>query len=312
MDVIGRKTVEGPTYCSECEASLHHHNPIPSETHTHSNQVLGWVFSDVCEVETVTHEGFKYFITFIDDFSHHLVVYPMKNKSDALKKFKEYLTMVEQQTDSKLKIFCTNGGGNYFLSKFSAYLKRIGIIHEKTNPWNLQENSIAERVNRTLVTMTITMLKSVESKVGCTAWPYAIQHAALIKNISPPASLPDGISPHERYMGNKPNVSMICTFSCKATLHIHCDLHQKLDDCSIPSIHLGIPQGKKAFLVYNPKTHKVHELRDIHFVEDKEDVSECVTIQVESVDSPSHVVVPVEGERLVSMDDGLSAFQPQP
>jgi len=95
MDVIGRKTVEGLTYCSECKASSHHHNPIPSETHTHSNQVLGWVFSDVCEVQTITHEGFKYFITFVDDFSCHLVIYPMKNKSDALEKFKEYLTEVE-------------------------------------------------------------------------------------------------------------------------------------------------------------------------------------------------------------------------
>ena len=90
MDVIGRKTVEGLTYCPECEASSHHCNPIPSKTHTHSDQVLGQVFSDMGEVQTVTHKGFKYFITFVDDFSHHLIVYPMKNKSDALEKFKEY------------------------------------------------------------------------------------------------------------------------------------------------------------------------------------------------------------------------------
>jgi hypothetical protein len=43
-----------------------------------------------------------------------------------------------------------------------------------TNPRTPQENGIAERVNRTLVTMTIMMLKSIESKVGQTAWPYAL------------------------------------------------------------------------------------------------------------------------------------------
>ena len=95
MDVVGRKTIEGPTYCPECEVSSNHHNPSPSETHTHSDQVLGHVFSNVCEVQTITCEGFRYFITFVDDFSQHLVVYPMKNKSDVLKKFKEYLTEVE-------------------------------------------------------------------------------------------------------------------------------------------------------------------------------------------------------------------------
>ena len=40
-------------------------------------------------------EGFKYFITFIDDYSRHLTIYPMKAKSDAIDKFKEYLAKAE-------------------------------------------------------------------------------------------------------------------------------------------------------------------------------------------------------------------------
>ena len=109
----------------------------------------------------------------------------MKVKSDALDKFKEYLTKAEHQSDSKLKIFCMDGRGEYFSSKFTAYLKNIRILHKKTNPRTPQENGVAERVNRTLVTMTIAMLKPVEAQLGRSTWPYAIQHAALIKNISP-------------------------------------------------------------------------------------------------------------------------------
>src|SRR5258708_11814114 len=103
MDVVGKKDIEGSTHCSECEAASHHRNPIPSKTHTHSEQVLGRVFSDICEVQTITREGFKYFITFIDNFSQFLTIYPIKNKSDMLEKFKEYLTEAEQQTGCKLK-----------------------------------------------------------------------------------------------------------------------------------------------------------------------------------------------------------------
>jgi len=40
-------------------------------------------------------EGFRYFITFVSDFSRFLVIYPIKNKSDALEKFKEYLAKAE-------------------------------------------------------------------------------------------------------------------------------------------------------------------------------------------------------------------------
>jgi hypothetical protein len=103
MDVIGSEAQAGPSYCAECEASSHHCNPIPSETHTRADQVLGRVFSDVCETQTVTREGFKYFITFVDDFSRYLTVYPMKKKSDALDRFKEYLAEAERQMGSNSK-----------------------------------------------------------------------------------------------------------------------------------------------------------------------------------------------------------------
>src|SRR5258708_27091762 len=174
MDVIGKKTIEGSTHCSECEAASHHRNPIPSKTHTCSDQVLGWVFSNVCKVQTITHEGFKYFITFVNDFSQFLTIYPMKNKSDTLEKFKEYLAEAECQTGWKLKTLQMDGGGKYFLLDFTSYLKSIGITHELMNLHTLQENGIAERVNWTLVTMAIAMLKSIESKIGRTAWLYVI------------------------------------------------------------------------------------------------------------------------------------------
>src|SRR5258706_14052267 len=42
MDIIiGKKSIDDSTHCSECEVSSHHRNPIPSKTHTHANQVLG-------------------------------------------------------------------------------------------------------------------------------------------------------------------------------------------------------------------------------------------------------------------------------
>ena len=91
-----------------------------------------------------------------------------------LSKFKEYLAKAEQQLNSKLKILRTDGGGEYFSSEFTEYLQSIGILHEKTNPCTPQENGVAKRVNWTLVTMTITMLKHVEPLLGHITWPYAI------------------------------------------------------------------------------------------------------------------------------------------
>jgi hypothetical protein len=54
-------------------------------------------------------------------------------------------------------------------------------------------------------------------------------------------------------------------------------------------IHLGLATGKKAFIVYNPNTHRVHESQDVHFFEGSTQL-ERVTIEVPKVESGSHVV----------------------
>src|SRR5260370_31635321 len=102
--------------------------------------------------------------------------------------------------------------------------------------------------------MSISLLESIKSQIGCTAWPYALWHAALIKNIAPHSSLPDGISPYELWTGNKPSLSTTHTFGCKATLVIPGKQHDKLSSCSITGIHLGLAIRKKAFIIYDPTT----------------------------------------------------------
>jgi len=122
----------------------------------------------------VTHKGYQYFITFIDNYSQFITIHPNKKKSDALKTFKDFLVKSEHQTGHKLKIFQTDGGGEYFSNDFIQYLTNHGIVHEKTNLDTLQENGVAKHVNQTMVTMTIIMLEGIKSSIGHTAWPYAL------------------------------------------------------------------------------------------------------------------------------------------
>ena len=98
----------------------------------------------------------------------------MKKKSEVLDIFKIFLMEAERQTGKKLKIFWTNGGGEYFSNEFIQYLEELGIVHEKTNPDTPQENGVVEQINWTLVTMSIAMLESAKSQIGHTAWPYAL------------------------------------------------------------------------------------------------------------------------------------------
>lgn len=49
-------------------------------------------------METSSIGGARYYVTFIDDYSRKLFVYFMRNKSEALDKFKEFKNLVENET----------------------------------------------------------------------------------------------------------------------------------------------------------------------------------------------------------------------
>ena len=58
-------------------------------------------------------DGFDSFITFTDDFSRYGYVYPIKERSEALEKFKIFKAEVENQADQKIKVVRSDRGGEY-------------------------------------------------------------------------------------------------------------------------------------------------------------------------------------------------------
>ena len=66
--------------------------------------LLELVHTDVCQVDTKSHVGSQYFVTFIDDHSRKMWVSPMKTKDQVLSVFKEFHARAERETGQKLKI----------------------------------------------------------------------------------------------------------------------------------------------------------------------------------------------------------------
>ncbi|GJY96330.1 zinc finger, CCHC-type containing protein [Tanacetum coccineum] len=97
----------------------------------------------------------KYFVTFIDDASEFCYVYLLHLKDEALDKFKVFKTEVELQQGFLIKRFRTDRGGEYM---DTLYFQSVGIIHETTAPYTLQQNGISERKNKVLKEMVNSML----------------------------------------------------------------------------------------------------------------------------------------------------------
>lgn len=73
-----------------CELGEHTRNSYASSG-SRSSCVLDLVYSDVCgPCPTTIVNGFRYFVSFIDCFSHLTWIYLMKNKSDVFACFKDF------------------------------------------------------------------------------------------------------------------------------------------------------------------------------------------------------------------------------
>ena len=74
---------------------------------------LELVHTDICHVDTNSHAGSQYFVTFIDDYSQKLWASILKTKDQVLFVFKEFQARAEREYVQKLKVVRTDNGGEY-------------------------------------------------------------------------------------------------------------------------------------------------------------------------------------------------------
>ena len=82
-------------------------------------------------------DGYDSFITFIDDYSCFVYIYPIKKRPETLDKFKIFKVEVENQHNSKIKVVRSDHGGEYYgrhtpygqvPRPFARFLQENGIV----------------------------------------------------------------------------------------------------------------------------------------------------------------------------------------
>ena len=124
-----------------------------------SKGTLDLVHSDVCgPISVQSFSGYSYCVTFIDDYSRKTWIYFLKAMLEVFERFREFKTLVENQTGKKIQVLRTDNGGEYTSNEFMEYCSAEGIKKEHTMPHTPQQNGVAERKNATMVGATKAML----------------------------------------------------------------------------------------------------------------------------------------------------------
>jgi hypothetical protein len=112
MEISERKLHTQP--CKPCLEGKQTREVIHKATSTHADLMLSCIFTNVCgPLPTLSHQGYKYFVTFIDDKSRFASVYPLQEKSEVGKHLKAHITRAELEIGQKVKHLRSDRGGEY-------------------------------------------------------------------------------------------------------------------------------------------------------------------------------------------------------
>ena len=248
-------------FCESCIGGKQHRTPFDNSSRQ-TSELLELIHSDVCgKISEKSVGGAQYFLTFTDDKTRYTWVYTLKTKDQVFECFLAWKALVEKATKRKVRTFRTDNGGEYTSTQFKNYLKGEGIRHELTIPKTPEQNGVSERLNRTLVEMTRSML--LDSKLPKKFWAEAVSTADYLKNRSPSKAL--NMTPYEAWYSSKPRVNRLRVFGCDAYTHIPKDERTKFDSKTRKCIMVGYGTVTKGYRLYDMKEKKIIRSRDVHF-----------------------------------------------
>ena len=62
---------------------------------------------------SVSLSGYKYYVTFIDNYSRNTWIYFLNKTSEVLGKFKEFKALIENHSERRIKTLMLDNGGEY-------------------------------------------------------------------------------------------------------------------------------------------------------------------------------------------------------
>ncbi|RVW62844.1 Retrovirus-related Pol polyprotein from transposon TNT 1-94 [Vitis vinifera] len=227
--------------CESCHFAKHHRSSLGPRLNKRAESLFELVHSDVwgpCPVTSQT--GFRYFVTFVDDFSRMTWIYFMKNRSEVFSHFCAFSAEIKTQYDVSVKILRSDNGKEYVSNSFQNYMSHNGILHQTSCVDTPSQNGVAKRKNRHLLETSSCPHVPDEGDI-----PYKAIHPQ--KSLFPLA----------------PRI-----FGCTCYVRDTRPFVTKLDPKALQCVFLGYSRLQKGYRCFSPDLNKYLVSTDVVFSED--------------------------------------------
>ncbi|GJR32652.1 putative ribonuclease H-like domain-containing protein [Tanacetum coccineum] len=198
-------------------------------------------------------------------------VFFLAKKDETVGIFKEFIKLVENQLNKKVKVIRSDNGTEFKNRDLIELCGSKGIKRDYSNARTPQQNRVAEPKNRTLIKAARTML--ADSFIPTMFWTKAVATACYVLN-RVLVTNPHNKTPYELLTGIVPTISYLKPFGCHVTILNTIDQLGKFNGKSDEGFLVGYSTQGKAYRVYNLASKRVEETMNVKFLENKPNVAQ--------------------------------------
>jgi transposase InsO family protein len=194
---------------------------MPASSHppsaTRAKAAFECIHSDLKSFPVESYHKYKYFVSFLDDFSSFAWIILLQDKASAILALKQFLAMVRNQYNTTIKEWMLDAGRENKLEAFLKTLKDVGISIKQSAPHTPQQNGCAECLMHTLMDKAQSM--RLNACLPQSWWEFAVLHATHVYNRTPLWQT-KWETPYTNLHGEAPDISHLQVFGCGAYVHI--------------------------------------------------------------------------------------------
>ena len=197
-------------FCDACQIEKMHKLHFPA-TAIKTKSPLEILHTDLWGPDpVVSSQGYRYYVSFVDDFTRFTWIFPLKTKSETLSVFKIFKNQIEKQLNRPIKCLQSDWGGGEFRS-FVNFLHTEGIQFRHSCPYTHNQNGIVERKHRQIIEHGLTLLAQANLRIKF--WWDSFHTTTYLINRLPTLVL-SMKSPYESIFHLTPDYKFLRTFEC--------------------------------------------------------------------------------------------------
>lgn len=174
--------------CESCQFAKHHRLGSSPRVNKRASVPFELVHYDIWgHCPTLSKPGFKYFVTFVDDYSRVTWLYLMKSRSELFSLFCAFCAEIKTQFNVSIRTLRSDNAKEYTPALFQSYMIQNGMLHETSCVDTPSQNGVAKRKNRHLLETARALL--FQMNVPKPFWADAVSTACFLINRMPSSGL---------------------------------------------------------------------------------------------------------------------------